>query len=493
MTSTPDPVVQPTGRQFATAVAWTAGAKWLSQVISWVSLVVIVNLLTPDDYGIYGVGTTYLGLLAIVAEFGIAMSVVAIRDLTNQQLAALNSLAVILGVAVVAISAPLSYLAAWFFRLPQLQSVVVAISFSFLITSFRTVPSGMLQKQMRFGPLSVSEALQSIVQALVTLGLAYAGAGYWALTIGVIAGAAAATGAVMIWSPCGFAKPIVSRIDKALKMSWGVMVQRVCWYTYTNADFTIAAKVLGAAPAGAYTIAATLASLPADKIGTIIMKVTPSFFASMQENKAGLRRYVLVLTGVLSAVMVPVIFGTAAVATDLVPVVLGPKWILAIIPLQLLAINAFFRSNVALLAQMLTVSGDVKFGARTTLMNAIVLPPAFYIGSYWGINGIAAVWAFFSPIISIPWYTRTFQKLELRPLTYWQSIAPAFVSSAIMVIMVLTVKYIMSGYPIMARLIAEVAVGVVAYPAAAILLFPDRIREYYTILKNLRGQRKPNP
>ncbi|MGB8674993.1 MAG: hypothetical protein WCD27_11630, partial [Candidatus Acidiferrales bacterium] len=41
-------------RSMAHAVAWGAGARWASQVVSWASTIVVARLLTPYDYGLVG-------------------------------------------------------------------------------------------------------------------------------------------------------------------------------------------------------------------------------------------------------------------------------------------------------------------------------------------------------------------------------------------------------------------------------------------------------
>src|SRR5437660_489319 len=72
----------------------------------------------------------------------------------------------------------------------------------------------------------------------------------------------------------GFAWPQLKSLRRALSFSGAVLVANVCWYAYSNADFTIAGRVLGKATLGIYTLAWTLANAPGEKITTLIMRVT---------------------------------------------------------------------------------------------------------------------------------------------------------------------------------------------------------------------------
>src|SRR5213596_2915630 len=85
-------------------VAWTAAAKWAAQVLSWASWLIVARLLSPEDYGLVGMATIYLGLIMLLSEFGLGTAVLAVRELSVEQINQLNSLAVVLGLASVVAS-----------------------------------------------------------------------------------------------------------------------------------------------------------------------------------------------------------------------------------------------------------------------------------------------------------------------------------------------------------------------------------------------------
>src|SRR5262245_22726005 len=98
------------GRSLATGVAWMGSAKWISQLAAWASTIVVARLLSPEDYGLVGMATLFLGIVTLFSEFGIGTTVVTLRDLSVNQLAEVNTLALLLGVggfAASCIAAPL--------------------------------------------------------------------------------------------------------------------------------------------------------------------------------------------------------------------------------------------------------------------------------------------------------------------------------------------------------------------------------------------------
>ena len=121
-------------RSLLRGVAWTATAKWASQALSWVSWLIVARLLTPEDYGLVGMAAIYLGLITLLSEFGLGTAVLAVRELSVEQINQLNSLAVVLGLASLLASCVVAIPLGGFFHAPQLPLVVVAMSATFVIT-----------------------------------------------------------------------------------------------------------------------------------------------------------------------------------------------------------------------------------------------------------------------------------------------------------------------------------------------------------------------
>src|SRR2546425_8145761 len=114
-------------RSLLRGVAWTAAAKWASQALGWASWLIVARLLTPEDYGLVGMAAIYLGLITLVAEFGLGTAVLAVRELSVAQINQLNGLAVLLGLASLVASCAVAIPLGRFFHAPQLPLVVAAM------------------------------------------------------------------------------------------------------------------------------------------------------------------------------------------------------------------------------------------------------------------------------------------------------------------------------------------------------------------------------
>jgi PST family polysaccharide transporter len=474
---------------------WTAAAKWASQALTWISWLIVVRLLSPDDYGLVGMAALYLGLITVLSEFGLGTAVLAIRELSSEEICQLNGLAVLLGLASMFASCLVAMPLGRFFRAPQLPLVVVAMSTTFVITSFKTVPLALLQRDLRFKAVALIDLSQALVLAISMIGLAVAGFRYWTLVCGAVLGALISTGAVLGLRHQAFVWPRPKSLRHAITLSANLVIARLSWYVSANADFLVAGRILGKAALGFYNVGWTLASIPVDKVTSLIGQVTPAFFAAVQTDPAALRRYLLRITEGIALITFPASIGLALVTRDFVLVVLGSKWEAAIAPLQILAAYAAFRSITPLLHQVLVVIRDSGFVMWNNLANAVVMPASFYFGGQrWGTLGLAMAWVLMDPLYVFPSYWRVLSKLELSPKAYVAALWPALSGTALMTAVVLAVRALSgSDWPAGLRLAAQVGAAMITYGLACLVLHRERFEAFRELVRAARRGAEGNP
>lgn len=469
-------------------VAWTAAVKWVSQVLTWGMTLVVARLLQPSDYGLIGMAAIYLALVQLFSEFGLATAVITIQDLNENQVSQLNTASLLFAVAGFTFSVALAIPVGMFFRAPQLPLVITVMSTAFLILAFSVVPNALLRREMRFKTLAIIEGLQGVVQAISTLILAFLGFGYWALVLGNLSFSLAATILTLLSKRQRFARPHLPTIRNALVFSWHIFVGRLSYSLYCDSDFIIAGRVLGEASLGAYTVAWTFVNSPLEKLTTMVNRVTPSIFAAIQTDYTALRRYLRNITGALSLVIFPTVLGMALVANDFVRFALGQKWMGVVLPLELLAFHAVFRSNVVLLTPLLNVMGEERFTMRNSISTVAVLLPSFYIGSRWGTGGIAGVWVFVYPFVALPLFWRLLRRIKMPVREYISALWPAVSSCMLMAIAVEVFNGLRNPeWPVYLDLVLEVLVGVFVYGLALTLMHRARLRVFIGLIKTLRG------
>lgn len=476
-------------RSLIQGIVWTGGVKWLVQLVTWASTLVVARVLTPEDYGLVSMATTYLGLITIISEFGIGTAVLTLRGLSESQLKQINSISLLFGLVSFGISCLAAFPIAHFFRSPQLPLVIIVLSLSFVIAAARTVPNALLQRDLRFKRLAAIDGIRGIVTALASLVFALLGFRYWTLVASALLGTTIATVLIVSARPHGFARPRLAELTESLTFSTHTIVGRVSWYVYQNSDFIVAGRMLGKAALGAYSFGWTLATMPLEKITTMVMHVTPAIFSAAQKDVAALRRYVLVISEALALATFPAVIGLALVAPELVLLVLGEKWRAMIVPLQILALFSTVRALAPLLSQIFAVTGETRYAMYLNVSAAIVHPIAFYIGArFGGAGGIAWAWLAVYPIaVVLPLTRRVFARLELTWSRYLRSVQPAAVSSAVMAAAVFGARALLPDS--LSRVVVLgtlVTVGAGAYALALLILFRHRLDSFRAAWRAIR-------
>jgi O-antigen/teichoic acid export membrane protein len=355
------------------SLAWNAAAKSITQILSWGCSLVIARILVPADFGIIAMTSVAFGLLSLLSEFGAGAAVLNIRALTTAQIRQMNCASAISGVIGCLALSACSPAIASFYRQPALRYAVPLVAIGLIISGFRAIPNALIQRSLSFRRLSTIEIAQSGAQSVAALTLAYLGFRYWSIILSGLIAAAIGTALTIATLNPGFERPRFPDLRNVLSFGGAVLTQNLSWYAYSNADFVIAGRVLGGNALGAYSLAWNLAMVPTEKISSLVMRVTPGYFSKHQVDLAALRNYLRNLTTAISAVVFPAAIGAALVAPELVPPLLGAKWIPAIRPLILLSLFMAMGSLVPLMPQILNAVGQPGHGTRNALLKLALL------------------------------------------------------------------------------------------------------------------------
>lgn len=487
-TPTSDIDLRAVDRSLVRGVAWNGIFKIVGQVASWVSSLYVARILSPDDYGVFGLGLLLLGFVQSLVEFGVGVAVVAEKELESHDFAQLNSVSVLFGLAGSIVTIALAPLASLFFHSKNLTPVVMALGLTLFIGSFRTLPWAVLQRQLHFRNVAIYDAMQAVFVAGFSITLALLGFRYWTLVFAAVAASIISTTVTVLRHPIPFARPDVRRLRGTLELGWLVVIERMGWYVYSNADFAVAGRVLGKAMAGVYGLAWSLGRTVVDKVGVLVLQITPAIFAKVQRDIALIQRYFIHLTSALSLVFWPMTVGFALVTPEFVHAILSSKWEDAIWPLTLLSGHSALTLIASMCGQVMLVRGDQRYSVRLTMAQVLVMPLTFYVGAEWGVTGIAAGWAIVHPIFLAMRMLRTLKLIDLSPKRYFvEGLMPATIGCLVMFIAVVAARRLSVNLPVVPRLAVLVLVGAASYSGTLYIAFRERMRDAIAQVRALRS------
>ncbi|MGH7657783.1 MAG: oligosaccharide flippase family protein, partial [Gemmatimonadales bacterium] len=162
-------------RSLIHGVAWTGGLKWITQIASWASTIVVARLLTPADYGLFGMATLYLGLVQLVNEFGLGAAIIRQRDLTEEQISDLTGVSWALGFVLMGISVGMAWPVAAFFKEEAVRLILIVLSVTFVLSTAKSIPRSLMSRDLQFRRVAIVDATEVLVGLATTLTLAILG------------------------------------------------------------------------------------------------------------------------------------------------------------------------------------------------------------------------------------------------------------------------------------------------------------------------------
>lgn len=472
-------------------MAWTAALRWPAQGISWIATAYAARLLAPGDYGLVSMAMIAIGLVRMVEDFGLDAVFVQDRSIVGDQQARLAGFIIAAGVVLCALFMLLSYPVAAFFGEPQVGPVMMLLSLLCLTDALQVVPRAGLQREMKFARLAWVQFLQVIVTQGVLVTGARLGWGVWALVFNTLAGAMAVTALLLYWHPYAIRWPkATATLARPLLQGWRVLASRIAYYAYNTADQVVIGRMLGKEALGAYSFATTLSTMLSQEIASVVSKVVPGVFSTVQGRPEELRRYFLVLTELVAYLTLPISIGMALTADYAVSIVLGPQWEAVVMPLRILCLYAAFYTSQLLIGSVLMWTGQFRANMWCSVLAGIALPIGFVVGTRWGLEGVAWAWSIVFPLAALPAMVISFRTIGAGFGTWLGALAPAAISCIGLAAALLAARHALpADTPLMLAASVTIAAGAFGYLATLGLLFRRRLLAMYEFLRALRSQR----
>ncbi len=347
-----------------------------------------------------------------------------------------------------------------------------------LFTTLTIVPEAMLSKELRFNRLSAAVILSEIIYMIVAIVLAVMGYGLWSLVYGKIASALVRTVLVWLFNPSWeWIKPkkwdgdiTRSLLRYGLQTTAGGIVS----YFHTHWDDWFVGRQFGTTALGYYSKAYDLSNNVLSSFSrSVINGVFFPSYTKIQNETERLTRLYLKSYYVVLLMMVPISLGMLVLAPELVPVLLGPKWIPMIVTLQIFAFMVLFRPLSENTVPLFLAVGKPNYMVRAGLVLSVVMVPLAIILSQWGIEGVA-VSVVISHLVGVGYNLLLVERILpgiMRPtlIAFVKFAAMGFVMAFIVQLSKPYILQLSGGIPNVLSLTILILIGVVVYCGLAFL------------------------
>ena len=429
-------------KAFAGIVALTSRTFFL-QVIAFGSTFLLTIFLSPAVFGIFYVVSAIVAFLGYFSDIGLAAALIQKKEtLSREDLVTTFTIQqVLVGMAIIIALILSPFIGRWYGLDEPGMWLYRALAFAFFLSSLKTIPSILLERNLSFNKLIIPQILETVGFYITAVILAWWGFGVtsfsWAVAVRSVVGLVAMY-IIAPWRP-GFG--ISTSVARRL-LRFGIPFQMNSFLALIKDDLLTVylGKVLPLAQVGYIGWAKKWAEVPLRLIMDSIVRVTFPAFSRLQHDTARLRAGIEHTLFGLSVTILPIsVAMIVAIRPLMAAIPRYGKWEPAILSFYLFAVASVIASLSTPLTNALNALGYI----RTTLKLMILWTALTWILTLsllpiMGFNAVAVAllaitstvalvvvlvkrvvsFSFFGSV-RIPVFAATAQFIASRSLIFW--------------------------------------------------------------------------
>ena len=451
------------------------------RAIGFISInLILARILSVEVIGIFNIATAIITFFAFFSDIGLAASLIQKREkvehadikttFTIQQLiVGFLSLVIIFGAPYFGNFYNLNDQGIWLVRI---------LGVSFFLSSLKVIPSVLLERALKFGPLVTVEILETLIFNVLLVVLVIKGMQIEAFSYAVLARSLVGVTTIYLLAPVRLGIGIDrNAASKLLSFGLPYQLNSILALIKDRLVPLVIARMVGPVGMGYITWSQAMAFLPLE-VMSIVIRITFPAFSRLQDDTKSLISAIEKSLFVTSLIVYPFIFGMGALLPAVVDYIVSPKWQPAVASFYLFAFSTFWAVISTTLTNVLNAVGKIKITLRLMIFWTVVTwgltPVLVYFYGFIGV-GIASFVISFTSVITIFLVRRSY------PIQVFESIwLPLFGSILMSIIVYLFSKFFVHEA---ITLVIAIILGIIIYFGFIFLFGKERILRD---LKNLR-------
>lgn len=458
---------------------------------------ILARILTPADFGLVTMVTTFSLLLASFGLAGFTEAVLQTEEINH--LLASNLFWINIGgglVLSVAFGAAGSLLAR-FYGDPRITNVSIGFSLAIFFSIVSVLHLSLLKRAMRFGAVSLNDIVGRLAYVLTAICCACLGWGYWAL----VAGAVAQPIVVCIgaWILCPWLPGLPRRAPgtgKLVRYAIHVYGRYSLNYCTGNIDNLLVGWRFGASALGFYKKAFDLFVLPSCQLLSPILAVVVTTLSRKNKDIDEYKRYFLKGLCLVAFVGMAASADLTLIGRDVVRLLLGTKWG------ESGRIFTYFAPGIGIMLIYQTNGwihlslGTTGRWLRWTVIEVSVTAMLFLVALRWGPAGIAGAWTTSFCVLLIPafWYAGKPIELPVSSVikAIWRYVVAALIAGLACALIVAPLRWPLLVAPVallgaITRIVTNSALFTLLYLGAVVVLFwsLEPLRQFVRLVPDL--------
>ena len=359
------------------------------RALTFVKTIVLARLLTPAQFGVFGIATLALALLEVLTETGINIFLIQDEGKIKDYLDTAWLVSILRGLIISIILLLAASPVAKFFSAPDSYTVLLLIALIPFVRGFINPAEIKFQKNLEFHKEFWFRFSIMLLDTVVAVTLSVLTHSVFALVWGMFAGVVLEL--IISWIIIKPRPKIAfdsAKVKHVINRGKWVTLAGIFNYLFQNGDNMTVGKLLGEAPLGIYAVAYKISSLPISEISDVFVKVTFPVYVKIASDLSRLKQ-AFIKTMLGSSALV--ILGGLVIyffAHPIVSILLGPQWLAAVPVVRILSVFGIVKGILGPSLSLFLAVGKQEYATYTTLVGIIALAiPIIPLTQKYGLTG----------------------------------------------------------------------------------------------------------
>ena len=322
---------------------WRFAERCGAQLVTFIVSIVLARILMPEDYGTVALVTVFTTIMQVFVDSGLGTALIQKKDADDIDFSSVFYFNLIVCLVLYAGMFAMAPLIATFYNDYTLVPIVRVISLTIIVSGVKGIQQAYVSKNMLFKRFFFATLGGTIFSAFAGIGLAYAGAGVWAIVVQQLSNTIIDT--LILWLTVRWRPKRVfswERLKNLLSFGWKLLVSSLLDTVYNNLRNLVIGKIYTSADLAYYNQGDKFPKLIVTNINNSIDSVLLPTMAEAQDDSERVKKMTRRAIKTSTYIMAPLMIGLAFCAKPIVRLLLTEKWLQCVPYLQIFCITYMF-------------------------------------------------------------------------------------------------------------------------------------------------------
>ena len=368
---------------------WGGLNNGVQQLISVVLGLVLLNKLSPADYGLVGMLAIFIGIANTLQEGGFTSALTNRRQYRHKDFNAVFWFSIAVSLSIYAVLWFCAPLIARFFGHPELVLIARVQFLTFVFNSMAITHNAFLFKNMMVRQRATYDVIAALASAVIAIYLALRGYGYWALVINSVS--FSAIGAFLKWIYVPWKpsfKITLTPVFEMFRFSINLVASSLVLQIQTNIFSIILGRKFTKQDVGYYGQGMKWSNLMLSMFNGIFNSVSQPVFSRISDDRERQTRVFKNLISLVSIMIFPIMLGIAFVGNEFITII-NPDFIPCVPILRMYCIYCIASAIYGIYTQLAISHGKSRLCLTINMINAVLQIASALITYRFGMETMA--------------------------------------------------------------------------------------------------------